>query len=186
LTIAPIRLMWAALSAPFKALNWLVEKFAGKSLTEMLFGGGGGVMAAFAGFIEKIYRGLATLVDAAVLAGDGDFKGAYGLLKSYASPVAKKKDSFGAAMQASASVQSRAGGGKPKPKADNTQVSAGLQAVNEGGRSVRNVTVNITNLVRDLKITAATAGMGTREMADLVKQELIRAVSGAEQNLATN
>lgn len=70
------------------------------------------------------------------------------------------------------------GGGPPGPLKD------GLKAVNDGGRQVRNVTVNINGgLVKEVKIINGTGQGGKEEFADFIKETIIRAVNGAEQAL---
>ena len=62
----------------------------------------------------------------------------------------------------------------------------GIKAVNDGGRSVRNVIVHIHDgLVKELKIITGTGQSSRSEMEDFIKETLIRAVNGAEQALAS-
>jgi hypothetical protein len=60
----------------------------------------------------------------------------------------------------------------------------GIKSVNDGGRQVRNVIVNINRgLVEEVKIITGTNQASKDELADFIKETVIRAVSGAEQAL---
>lgn len=97
------------------------------------------------------------------------------------------------------SAKAAASGGKPKsalgslagkaPAAPTGSGSAklkeGIKSVSDSGRSVRNVVINITNLMKDTTITvgAKHAGKSDSELQDFITETIIRAVAGAEQAL---
>ena len=104
-------------------------------------------------------------------------------------------------MAASAAAEAAGGGSKksaldglkPPPAAGpgaggpgKSKMTDGIKAVNDGGRSVRNVTVNINGgLVKEVKIITGTGNQSREDLADFIKETIIRAVSGAEQALVT-
>jgi len=52
--------------------------------------------------------------------------------------------------------------------------------ISEGGRTVKNVTVNLKSLVEHLNITPATLKEGTDEIVRIVEETLLRAIRGGE------
>lgn len=73
----------------------------------------------------------------------------------------------------------------PAPGAP-SKLKDGIKAVNDGGRSVRNVVVNINGgLVKEVKIINGTNSTSQADLEDFIKETIIRAVSGAEQALSS-
>jgi len=94
------------------------------------------------------------------------------------SEAAKKQESaLGAAGVGSSDPAKNQGVGADK----NKKAQDGLQAVNEGGKQVRNITVHFDNLVKEFTINAQTVKEGASQMRDVILEEIIRAVAGAEQ-----
>lgn len=60
------------------------------------------------------------------------------------------------------------------------QINEASGKISEGGRTVKNVTVNIKSLVEQLKITPATLKEGTDEIVRIVEETLLRAIRGGE------
>lgn len=62
---------------------------------------------------------------------------------------------------------------------------SGLSGVSVGGESVRNVTVNITNLVNEMILQNATQGENFNELAQKITATLVRSVRDAELTLSS-
>lgn len=75
-------------------------------------------------------------------------------------------------------------GGPPKPPKP-TALNDGIKSVNDGGRQVRNVTVHIGQLVKELNINSTTGSFkeSAEQLRDYIMEEIIRAVGGAETAL---
>ena len=73
-------------------------------------------------------------------------------------------------------------GGGPAPTADST-VATGINDVNAGGNKVRNVYVTIQKFQDEINIHAASVKESTADMRRMIMEELVKAVSGAEQML---
>lgn len=70
----------------------------------------------------------------------------------------------------------------PGQKSDTkiSPTSAGITAVNGGGKTVRNVTVNINKLVEQIVVKAEKVQDSTSEIKRLVEEALIKAIQGGE------
>jgi TP901 family phage tail tape measure protein len=66
-----------------------------------------------------------------------------------------------------------------------SSASSGLSGVNVAGESVRNVTVNITNLVNEMILQNATQGENFNELAQKITATLVRSVRDAELTLSS-
>lgn len=73
-----------------------------------------------------------------------------------------------------------------KGKGEGDAAKQGVSQVVGGGQQVRNVTVNIQSLVRELTIQTTTLREGAAEMKREVEQAIIQAVNGAELAAANN
>lgn len=75
--------------------------------------------------------------------------------------------------------------GEPATEGGGTGKGASLSGVTVAGEKVRNVTVNITNLVNELMIQAASTDIGIEEIAEKVTSVLVRSVRDAELTLSS-
>lgn len=62
----------------------------------------------------------------------------------------------------------------------------GVEAITGGGKQVRNVTVNIQSLVKELTVRTATVREGAQDIKKHVEEALIRAVQGSELAIAND
>lgn len=71
-----------------------------------------------------------------------------------------------------------------KTKDGESKIKAGINSINETGRSVRNVTVNIGKLVEGITINPANIKESTQDIMRLIEDALVRAVNGGEEAIA--
>jgi hypothetical protein len=74
--------------------------------------------------------------------------------------------------------------GSAASRKGNESVGESTEGISAGGRSVRNVIVNITSLVQSININVMKAGEASDEIAKIVEEALLRAINGAEGALA--
>jgi TP901 family phage tail tape measure protein len=79
---------------------------------------------------------------------------------------------------------SSATGAKDTKGGLNDTIKSGLTDISGGGKSVRNVTVNIQSLVKELNVHTTSVKEGSSEIKRLVEETILRAVQGAELGLA--
>lgn len=83
-------------------------------------------------------------------------------------------------------AQMQGKGAGPKIGFSEGAVKKGVNSIAEGGKSVRNVTVNITKLVESLNISSATVKESATEMKRLIEEQLLRAIQGSELAMAND
>lgn len=72
------------------------------------------------------------------------------------------------------------------PTSDNKQLDKGLSDVSGGGKSSRIINVTIQRLVEKVVVNTSTARESVNEIADIVQETLIKALSGAESAMNVN
>lgn len=131
-------------------------------------------------------------VNATKFAVDGGFTKGVGA--AYDSGYKKGVDSFKKDQQAREGVKSGsdkfagftpagAGKGLTGPTGD---FSKGLKEVSDGGKSNRIINVTINKLVDGITVNAATIKESSSDIVSIVQDAIIRALSGAEEAVATN
>jgi TP901 family phage tail tape measure protein len=214
-TLAPVRLLWAGLKGTYNVLNWISEKMGGGTMGNLLqglFGGSGELWPQVKSFLDKFYQSINVLMGALDDASEGRFKDAANRFTEFQTKLRvddsmqhydpakadKFMQSIGMGFKLPANQVPYAPGynasalkslDKPKgtaPGPSSSKLKDGIKGVNESGRSMRNVVVNIGALMKDTKITIGpNVGKSISELEDLIKETIIRAVSGAEQALAS-
>lgn len=170
--MTPIRVLGKAMQGEFgqawDELTGGAERFTGH-----LVDGAKGVATAFGDALDETFNPTRTVQVEPEVAGV-----ATGPLATAAGPEAAgapgvKTDPFAALF-------------KGKGDGQNDPTKQGVSQVVGGGQQVRNVTVNIQSLVRELTIQSTTVREGASELKREVEQAIIQAVNGAELATANN
>lgn len=67
-----------------------------------------------------------------------------------------------------------------------SSINSGLKNVSEGGKTVRNITVNITNGVKEIIINPATLKESAMDIKQTIEEIILRGVQGAEVAMANS
>lgn len=169
--------LWESFKQVFKGIGDLAKNVLG-GIGEMLIG-------VFTFDKSKISAGFERLKNAYVDYGKGvgeKFragyeKGAGQVRDRLTEQEENKKKAQGAVSGSTAFAPGEAG---------NPSLQKGIDNISGGGKSVRNVTVNIQSLVKELIVQATTVKEGAQDIRRIVEEELLRAVQGGELALAND
>lgn len=79
------------------------------------------------------------------------------------------------------SAFTRKGGTAATNPLNDPKIKSGISSITEGGKQVKNITINLRNLIENLTIKAQNIREGSNEMRDIVTRELLQVLNTSNQ-----
>lgn len=193
---APVKIVYGLFKEMVRPIGSVLEGVGkiydmvrGASLGESLFGDSGKWYDIFRNVLDNAVGSIGHVWDAINSGLSLDFaaaKKSLGMAKdSLTADVGRSRDSQKAAAASVSEVAGKALG--PEGAAGgsaSTDLSTGINEVSGGGKSVRNVTVNISKLIETINLRMADSGANADQLTRMIEDAVVRAIAGAEMTLS--
>ena len=199
LASVPLKVIWTLLSDTTEALGRMFDVFdGGNGKISSFFSGAVTIFSAFADLIAGTFTNVATLVNPVNWINPSKMKEAASNLgdvyKGFGSSfmdVVKGKTKQSESSQQSLSASQNIGGQTTSTNTSGSSgsggsIDAGVNAITSGGKSVRNVEVNIGKLVEAINVYASNVKESASDIQKIVEEALIRAINGSEIAISNN
>lgn len=190
----PLKIAGDLITSMSDALGGLGDKLSGvTSFLGKFFNTALNIFSALGNLVSGVMTNVAKLLNPVNWFNPSKMREAAGALKSTILDFGGNiGDAFTSGLEKAASeVSGESGGlmgpmpyagasGAPGSSKGGSNISSGIEGITGGGKSVRNVTVNITKLVESLNINSTTIKEGVSNIRQIIEEELVRAVRGGE------